>query len=136
MRGAAIVCYRYGMPGPRHVRALISAVVVPVYLLGALHMAFVAHTLSASGAVVEVGDDAHAHAHSDASFCDPASDSFSAPDHCLAVSWSKTPFSAERVHLVVAPRAVVSVFAHAEESAGTGGLDVLHVAPKGSPPAA
>ncbi|MEW6435339.1 MAG: hypothetical protein AB1730_27915 [Myxococcota bacterium] len=121
-------------------RATLTVVTVLAHLAGVSHMAFVAHTLSSAGAVVEV--DFHApvqrgHHHEAGSICersDAPEATWTTPESCEAAAWSRV--SARPVHppaLHADPRrAVVSRELRTHETAWT--QPPLVVAPKSSPP--
>ncbi|MEW5740237.1 MAG: hypothetical protein AB1938_14995 [Myxococcota bacterium] len=120
-------------------RAVLTVVTVLAHLAGATHMAFVAHTLSSTGAVVEASPRAHgAHQHEGGSVCEESLQSATTwedTDSCEAVAWSRV--SARPLHPPVAHvdarRAVVSRELRTHETAWT--APPLVVAPKASPPA-
>jgi hypothetical protein len=119
-------------------RTAMTMVLVLLHLAGATHMAFVVHTLTSTGAVVEAGPRAHeSHAHDVGSVCEqfeaPLS-LWSAPESCEAAAWSRV--AARPLHLPVAHvdprRAVVSRELRTHEAAWA--PPPLVVAPKSSPP--
>lgn len=122
-------------------RAVLSMVLVLTHLAGAWHMAAVPHTLSATGAIVEVehhGASAPGHAHDEGSLCERGElpdDAWAAGDSCEAV-----------VSARVSGRPSQTPVARAEVGQPVGTLELrahqcawapppLVVAPKSSPPA-
>lgn len=121
-------------------RAVLTVVTVLVHLAGASHMAFVAHTLSPTGAVIEVSSRAAppgGHHHEAGSLCERSSApdaSWTSDETCEAVTSARA--SARPLHPPVTHvdtgRAHVSRELRTHETAWT--QPPLVVAPKCSPP--
>jgi len=119
-------------------RATLALALVLLHLAAATHMAFVAHTLSSTGAVVEASPLGHApHAHDAGSLCeefDGPSLGWSAAESCEAAAWSRV--AARPLHAPIAHvdprRAVVTRELRTHEAAWA--PPPLVVAPKNSPP--
>lgn len=120
----------------RQPRAVLLALTLLGYLLGVGHLAFEAHTLSASGQLVDADLLADAsHTHQGTEWCAEAPDLWSGlPDLGCAVlaslgaAWWPTEQAAS------APAAPEAERLSAEWTRAHGGLDLLAVAPKASPP--
>jgi hypothetical protein len=122
-------------------RAVLSMVLVLTHLAGAWHMAVVPHTLSATGAIVEVEHHDAAgpgHAHGEGSLCargELPDDAWAAADSCEAVvsaRGSARPSQAPVTRVEVGRR-LVTLELRAYQSAWA--PPPLVVAPKSSPPA-
>lgn len=119
-------------------RAAMTMALVLMHLAGATHMAFVAHTLSSTGAVVEASPRAHErHGHDVGSLCErfeAPSATWGTSESCEAAAWSRV--ASRLAHLPVAHvdprRAVVSRELRSHETAWS--PPPLVVAPKSSPP--
>lgn len=121
-----------------NLRAALSVAVVLTHLAGVTHMALVAHTLAASGAVVEAEPLATPdHRHEEGSVCakhDAPDTSWNASESCEAVAW--THVAARPVHPPVAHvdprRALVKRELSSHQRAHA--RPPLAFAPKASPP--
>lgn len=121
-------------------RVVLSTALVLVHLAGVSHMAFVAHTLTSSGAVVEVAHHAPpagGHHHDAGSICERSNapeSAWTSSDTCEAVTSARTsvrPLHPPVTH-VDTGRALVSRELRTHETAWT--PPPLLVAPKCSPP--
>jgi hypothetical protein len=120
-------------------RAGLTVVTVLAYLAGATHMAFVAHTLSSTGAVVEASDKhrgGHVH-QAVGSVCEESAGvtpSWGAKDSCEAVACSRMSVRALLSPALHADsqRSAISRQLELHETAWT--APPLVVAPKASPP--
>jgi hypothetical protein len=119
-------------------RVAMTMALVLMHLVGATHMAFVVHTLSSTGAVVEATPRAHeSHAHDVGSLCEQfeaPSATWGTTESCEAAAWSRV--AGRPVHAPVAHvdpcRAVVARELRTHETAWA--PPPLVVAPKSSPP--